>query len=340
MALTIVFFLLLNIINCVNADPTEIPKGEFRPLGFQSEISDVKIRETSKPVLVKSNNALINDEFPTQDINLKKMAYNSINYFVYNVRKELDYEARFAMSPLNFPPAPLGYDGSSLADTDVRMDTAFIYLRDIVGGKEGIEAQEGLRKRVLSYVRNDGFCWAPPYAVSVQMGSEPRILTFGTNRIMESLIETYVRTGSIETKFEAKKMADALRSLASWKDGMAWYPGGNAPKINSDWSGTQGTWYPQILVQLVRFWEVTGDLDSQLSMNDFTLANVQLLKKTGFPIIEKIRFKTKKVSPQPFRFSISLASFDRSVFLQGNYPFKFTVSNPMLSLMKRVYSLS
>lgn len=259
--LIIIYSALFNILNQVEINSTEISKEEFRLGGFQGEISNVKFIEPKEPTSIKFLSEFISGSNSTQDINIKKIVGGSINYFVHNVRKEFDYEARFGMSPLNFPPAPLGHDPVSLADTDLRDDLAFIYIRDICGGEDGLDAQNGLRKRIMSYIRDDGFCWAPPYMIA-DLGPEPAILTWGTCKTIESLIETYVRTGSTEAKDQAKKSVDALRSLASWRDSGAWYKGGGSPWRNGVWLGPLSTYYPVILSHLVRFWEVTGDIDT------------------------------------------------------------------------------
>ncbi|MBI4244309.1 MAG: hypothetical protein HY606_09495 [Planctomycetes bacterium] len=266
---------------------------EFHPSGFKGEISQVHIMGDTRSKRMKS----LSDEFPSQDMNLSDMARWAMHYLIHNLRKELDYEARFYIRPLSYPPAPTGYNSLSYpgewetqireirkskaptghdfityGDTDVRMGLKFMYMRDMCDSKEGIDHEEGLRRRIRGYIREDGFVWVPPYHYMIEEYWKTGISVvspWATGLVIINLVEFYKRTGDANAIEQARKMVMALYRLASWDTGRAYYEGGSGPWLNGKWiSCSQGTIQHGAIRPIVHYWEITRDSESL----DFALA--------------------------------------------------------------------
>ncbi len=218
------------------------------------------------------------------DLSLSKMAGHAMNYLINNPRKQLNYEPVFQIWPLTAPPTPAGHDPIVPGDTDCRMDWEFIYMREMSGSKDGKDVELGLRKRVLGYIREDGLAWVPPghyMEGEVYRGETPKDFvgsTWATAKIIRSLSETYQRTNDRAAIAQARKMFLALKRLASWKDGVAYYEGGSGGWKDGQWIKKQ---QPTAAVeQLVRYWEVSGDeeaLDFANALTEGLIASPQLL---------------------------------------------------------------
>jgi hypothetical protein len=218
------------------------------------------------------------------DISLSKMAGHAMNYLINNPRKQLNYEPVFQIWPLSVPPAPVGHDPIVPGDTDCRMDWEFIYMREMSGSNDGRDVERGLRNRVVGYVREDGLAWVPPghyMEGEVYRGETPKDFvasTWATAKIIRSLSETYQRTNDKAAIAEARKMFLALKKLALWKDGVAYYEGGSGGWKDGQWIKKQ---QPTAAVeQLVRYWEVSGDeeaLDFATALAEGLIASPELL---------------------------------------------------------------
>jgi hypothetical protein len=191
------------------------------------------------------------------------MAAWALRHLIHNSRPALNYEPVFFIRPLHVPPTPEGHDPIVPGDTDCRMDWEFIFMRDVSGSREGRDVEKGLRKRILGYVGEDFLAWQTPGARmegDVYKGAivpqEKEAWPWSTGKIIRSLSETYARTDDAASKELARRMFVALRQLASWDTGRAYFAG-------AAWRG--GKWVVDggpptaVLEPIVRYWEATFD---------------------------------------------------------------------------------
>jgi hypothetical protein len=190
------------------------------------------------------------------------MAAWALRHLIHNLRPALNYEPVFFIRPLHVPPTPAGHDPIVPGDTDCRMDWEFIFMRDITGSREGIDVEKGLRQRILGYVGEDYLAWQTPGARmegDVYKGAvvpeEKEAWPWSTSKIIRSLSETYVRTGDTGSKELAGKMFVALRRLASWDSGRAYFAG--SAWRDGEWTVKNGP--TAVLEPIVRYWEATGN---------------------------------------------------------------------------------
>jgi len=257
----------------------KIPMASRRvPPGFSGElIGEAKVLDGSQPSTVR----LLAEEKPPADLDLTQMAGKAMHYLINNPRKHLDWECRFSIMPLDFPPAPQGHDPITLGDTDCRMDWEFIYMREMCGSEEGREAEAGLRRRILGYVREDGLSWVPMhhYCIPDLKDFEPAVSPWATAKTMVSLAETYARTENPQAKALARKLFLGLKGLASWEGRRAYYRGGSGPWREGKWIDSFMTvMHPVVVEPLVRYWECTGDDEAgefALAVAEGMLANLQ-----------------------------------------------------------------
>jgi hypothetical protein len=210
--------------------------------------------------------------YASPDANLELMAGWALQHLIHNPRPALNYEPVFYIRPLHAPPTLQGHDPIVPGDTDCRMDWEFMFMREITGSREGLDVQERLRRRILEYVSDDGLAWVTPGARmegQVYSGKdvplEKEAWPWSTAKILRSLSETYIRTGDVHSKEQARKMFVALRRLASWDSGRAYYAG-------SPWQGNKqiggGPAPAAALEPIVRYWEATGDPEALEFAND------------------------------------------------------------------------
>lgn len=211
---------------------------------------------------------------------LLAMARWAMHYLVCNPQRPRNFECRFAISPLSFPPA-LGdteHDGVSVGDTESRMELAFIYLREMTGMTVGRKIEQAIRSRLLSYVRNDGLCWCSPRCTGVMNDTEPAAMTWTTGLLLVSATERYFRNNDQAEIDLAGQLFQGLKSLASHRGDLAWYEGGVAPIRKGRWLQACKLHYPVLIGQLFRFWQVTGRedvLEFAEAMTEGMLANIQ-----------------------------------------------------------------
>jgi hypothetical protein len=241
--------------------------------GYHGEIVNLKWEYPRRDVKEYSN-----------DLDLVKMSHWALHHLINNPIKELEYACRFSIWPLNCPPRPPSIEGPdpiAIGDTDSRMDYAWIYMREMSGLQVGREVQDGVRRRILSYIGEDGFSWVKlnHYMESNDPNIPYGISTWATMKAILSLSETYAQTEDINIRRIARKAFEALLSLASWDTGRAWYKGGGGPIVNGEWYPTGQTYsYPAIIAHILRYWEVTRDeeaFDFACALADGMLAGLQ-----------------------------------------------------------------
>lgn len=160
-----------------------------------------------------------------------------MNYFLRTPRPHLNYACRFANQLHDCPPGPQGEDIVADGDTDVRMDSTMSGLREVSGIAKEREVDEGLHGRILSYVGEDGLSQTP-YAFSCagDMPGETLVKSLWTTGwTIRSLTERWLRGHEPGEAERARKMARALKRIASWDTGRAYYPGGFL--LNGEWIG-------------------------------------------------------------------------------------------------------
>jgi len=96
-----------------------------------------------------------------KDVNLKTMAQKAMNYFLHTPRPEFNYACRFHNNLLKFPPGSQGEDLVAHGDTDVRMESVLPGLRKLSGMTENFTVDEGLHRRIMSYVKEDNLSHTP-----------------------------------------------------------------------------------------------------------------------------------------------------------------------------------
>ncbi|MHB1294172.1 MAG: hypothetical protein ACYC4R_04145 [Anaerolineae bacterium] len=225
------------------------------------------------------------------DLDLRDMARDALNYLRGNPEPQRAYECKFSLGPLGIPPHvpdlvrpnQYGYDPVSLADTDSRMDWQYAPMREMAGIAEADDVERGVRARILSYQHEDHLVWVNPAAWTGAPIEGLWISRWGSAKLLQSLAESYQRTGDEATRKEARTIFVQLQALASWKGGMAYYPGGSSPvrdgvPLREGWCQWHARNYPFIVEPCVRYWECTGDeeaLTFAQAMADGMLAALQ-----------------------------------------------------------------
>jgi hypothetical protein len=204
----------------------------------------------------------------------------------------------FFIRPLHVPPTPEGHDPIVPGDTDCRMDWEFMYMREICASKDGTEVQKGLRARVLGYLAADGLAWVPPghymegeVYQGKEVTSQKVASTWATAKILLSLSETYERTRDEQARQTARRVFLALKRLAEWDSGRAYYPGGSGAWLDGKWVKPQ---VPTAAVEpLVRYWEATRDREAlpfARAVAEGLLADAELMPSGGARILPRGEF--------------------------------------------------
>ena len=170
--------------------------------------------------------------FHSPDIDLTMMARWFQRHLNKNPRPSLDYEPVFYIRPMSVPPAPEGHDAIVPGDTDARMDWEYRNMREILGLTQPGPVEVGLHARVMAYLRGDGLAWVPPGHYmegdvynGKEVGPEKVASTWATAKILRSLSEEYKRTHREQDRQTARQNFVALKKLAEWDTGRAFYPG-------------------------------------------------------------------------------------------------------------------
>jgi hypothetical protein len=237
---------------------------------FISESRDIEIHRWIEP------NQSSGIDFNAPD--MVGMARWAMHYLVCNPQKPLGYECRFSISPLAFPPAPGDnqHDEIAIGDTESRMEVAYIYMREMSKMDVGTAVEDAIRKRLISYLKDDGLCWCLPRASGSRftgIAASP----WATSHLLISTLERYQRTGDKDLLKLARKLVDGLKSKATWKGSMAYYEGGLAPWVDGKWFEECNCYYP-MLTGLPLYWEITGEndvLEFTQAMAEGTIAGLQ-----------------------------------------------------------------
>ena len=269
-------FLFTAGVTLLHAQNTQAPL-YFQPSGLPGIISDVSVHPVAEPKPLPKGAV-------SPDADLTLMAAWALRHLSRNPRPALDYEPVFQIWPMAVPPTPEGHDPIVPGDTDCRMDWEFIYMREMSGSREGLEVEKGLRRRILGYVEKDNLAWRTPGARmegAVYRGEKvpekKEAAPWTTSKIIRSLSETYARTGDAGSRELARNMFLALRKLATWDTGRAYYEGKGWR--DGKWIVKAGRPTPAI-EQLVRYWEATGDqeaLEFAIALAEGLIASPELI---------------------------------------------------------------
>lgn len=213
------------------------------------------------------------------------MAAWSLRVLNKNPRPDLDYEPVFFVRPMHVPPAPEGHDAIVPGDTDARMDWEFPNMREILGLTQPSQVERGLHARVLAYLHEDGLAWVPPghymegdVYKGTKVGPEKVASTWATCKILRSLSEDYKRTHNERNRAQARQIFVALRKLADWDAGRAYYPAGSGAWANGKWIKAQLP--TAVLEPVVSYWEAFEDpeaLEFARAVAEGLLADSELL---------------------------------------------------------------
>jgi hypothetical protein len=275
------FYLCLLYLLLANGQQPE-PENVLRRAGLPGTISDVAVPQAPEPLPPTAN-------VQSRDVDIRQMAGWALRHLTMNPRPSLDYEPVFFIRPLEVPPAPSGHDPIVPGDTDCRMDWEFRYMREILGIEEPGPVERNLHKRVLSYLREDGLAWVPPGHYTEgevyqgkEVGDQRVVSTWATAKILRSLAEQYRRTRDDAARQRARKAFLALRRLAEWDAGRAYYPGGSGAWLNGKWIRPQ---MPTAIVEpLVTYWEATQDSEALAfarAVAEGLLADAELLPQSN-----------------------------------------------------------
>jgi hypothetical protein len=236
------------------------PESLLQRAGLPGTLSEVAVPPAPEPLPAAKS-------VDSRDIDMKLMAGWALRHLTKNPRPALDYEPVFFIRPLEVPPAPSGHDQIVPGDTDCRMDWEYAYMREIAQiDKPGL-VELNLHKRVLSYLRDDGLAWVPPghymeceVYKGKDVGPQRVVSTWAAAKILRSLSEQYGRTRDDAIRQRARKTFLALKRLAEWDAGRAYYPGGSGAWLNGKWIRPQ---LPTAIVEpLVVYWEATQDAEA------------------------------------------------------------------------------
>jgi hypothetical protein len=250
----------------------------FRPSGLHGAISDIN-------VLPVGDTRPLPAGFTSADVDLGLMAAWSLRCLRKDPRPSLDYEPVFFVRPMHVPPAPDGHDPIVPGDTDARMDWEFPNMREILGLKEAGPVEKGLHRRVIGYLHDDGLAWVPPghfmegeVYKGKRVGPEKIASTWATCKILRSLAEEYKRTRDDRTRSQARQIFVALRKLADWDAGRAYYPHGSGAWADGKWIKSQSP--TALLEPVVSYWEAYQDpegLDFAKAVAEGLMADAELL---------------------------------------------------------------
>ena len=212
--------------------------------GFHGKIISVRTMDGSRP-------ADVTPAAPERpDMDLVAMARWAMQALRKNPRPHLNYECRFGMNLLRYPPAPLPdqHDPITAGDTENRMDWEFGYMKDMCGDASADPIAKGVRQRIMGHLRDDGLCWVPTSAFGRLPGLWANHWT--TGKLLVSLCNDYRRAPNEKLRGPCRKMFEALRKRADWVDGRAYYAGGNSCWNNEMWAITDASPYnPAMLLE-------------------------------------------------------------------------------------------
>ena len=194
------------------------------------------------------------------DLDLCQMARHALNYLRGNPDPARDYECRFELGPLGIPchvpmgvpPNEYGYDPISLGDTDCRMHTQYVHMREMAGEAQPEEVELGVARRVHKYLGEQDLAWINPAAWTGEPVAGLWISKWASAKIMARLADDYAATGEEKVREQARRIFAGLKSLAHWDGPRAFYPGGGVPVKDGDylrqgWAAEHSKNYPFIV---------------------------------------------------------------------------------------------
>jgi hypothetical protein len=196
-------------------------------------------------------------------VDLRTMAFRAMNYFLRTPRPHLNYACRFGVSLSACPPGPEGEDLVAHGDTDIRMESALPGLRKISRRTDGLEVDQGLYRRIMGYVGKDHLSLVSCAALCAKdVSAELNMVSLGTtSQTIRSLTEHWIYSGEKAFLIKAKKMAGAMKKIAWWDTGRAYYPGGGF--LNGKWIGggfgAKVTFYTTVVNDLIHYGTYAGD---------------------------------------------------------------------------------
>lgn len=201
-------------------------------------------------------------------VDLRDMARQAMNYFLQTPRPNLNYACGFGDGIWNnillFPPQePKTEDLGAIGDSDVRLDSTFAALRLLSNVKENKEVETGVHRRIMSYVGDDNLstmAYAASCASDLPGGTRMKS-PWTTGWTIRSLTERFLVYGEEPALKKARKMALALKNIASWNTGRAYYPGGFL--LDGKWLGggfgATVTFYTTLPCDLLHYAETAHD---------------------------------------------------------------------------------
>lgn len=181
---------------------------------------------------------------PARDeVDLVAMARGALNYLRGNPDPARDYECKFELGPLGIPlqvpggvpPNEYGFDPISLGDTDCRMHTQFVHMREMAGEAQPCAVELGVARRVHGYLGEGDLAWINPAAWTGEPVAGYWISKWASAKILQRLADDYAATGEEKLRAQAQRMFRALKGLAHWDGPRAFYPGGGVPVKDGDY---------------------------------------------------------------------------------------------------------
>ncbi len=231
---------------------------------FHDELLNVQLVLDSQPQDITAHQ-------PAEpDMDLVGMARWALHALNNNPRPALDYECRFSMDMLAYPPGPVAdqHDPITAGDTENRMDWEFGYMKDMCGETFADEMAKGVRNRILGHLKEDNLCWIPTGSFARLPGLWATNWTTGKQLV--SFCEDYRRSGDENLRSQCRKMFEAMISIVDWVDGRAYCKGGNSCWGKNGWAITDSTPYsPAMLLEaVVTYYETFRDPEAL----DFAIA--------------------------------------------------------------------
>lgn len=242
---------------------------------------------------ISNTQAIEEPNQPQADLgDLRCMARAAMNYLRGNPEPTRDYECKFELGPLGIPyhlptavpPNEYGYDPIALGDTDCRMWTQYVHMREISGVAEPDEVEQGVGRRVMGYLGEGDLAWINPAAWTGEPIEGLWISKWASAKIMLRLAEDYAATGDQALKDKAGRIFRALKRLARWEGTRAYYPGGGVPVskageyLRKGWAAEHSKNYPFIVEPCLHYANLCGDqeaLDFAVAMAEGFLAGIQ-----------------------------------------------------------------
>ncbi len=138
-----------------------------------------------------------------------------------------------------------------------------IYMRRICGVKEKTPAEVGVRKRILSYLNEEGLCLANPAAWTGEPVEGLWATPWGAAHILVSLGETYRDEPSDETRDLARKVFTAFVDKARKDTGRYYYPYctpfKDGESLLSGWAEVNAYNYCWVVEPTLHYYESFGD---------------------------------------------------------------------------------